>query len=49
MGSDEGFPAGQLGSFSGEFKLAAFGSAKAVPLNGSLFKIRIDGPDVGKG
>ncbi len=49
MGSDEGFPAGQLGGFSSEFKLAAFGSAKAVPLNGSLFKIRIDGPDVGKG
>ena len=49
MGSDEGFSAGQLGGFPSEFKLAAFGSTDAVPLDGSLSKIRIDGSDIGKG
>ena len=40
---EEGFPAGQLGNFSGELKLAAFRSPQAVSLDRALGKLRING------
>jgi predicted NAD/FAD-dependent oxidoreductase len=49
VGSDEGFPAGQLGSFSRKFELATFRSTKAVAPDRSLGEIRVNGTDAGKG
>ena len=49
MGGEQGFPAGQLGSFSRKFELATFRSTKAVAPDRSLGEIGIDGTDVGKG
>ena len=43
LGGEEGFPAGQLGNFSGELKLAAFRPAQAVSLNRTLSKLRVHG------
>ena len=49
MSGEEGLAAGKVGGTSSKFKLAAFGSADAVPLDGSLGKICIDGTYAGKG
>ena len=49
MGGDQGFPSGQLGSFSCEFELATFRSTKAVAADRSLGEIRINRTDDGKG
>jgi predicted NAD/FAD-dependent oxidoreductase len=49
MGGEQGFPAGQLGSFSRKFELATFRSTETVAADRSLGEIRINGADVGKG
>ena len=49
MGYEQGFPSGQLGSFSREFELAAFRSTKAVAPDRSLGEIGINRTDAGKG
>ena len=49
MGGEQGFPAGQLGSFSRKFELATFRSTKAVAPDRSLGEIRVNGTDAGKG
>ena len=49
MGGDQGFPSGQLGSFSREFELAAFRSTKAVAPDRSLGEVGINRTDAGKG
>jgi len=49
VGGEQGFPAGQLGSFSRKFELATFRSTKAVAPDRSLGEIRVNGTDAGKG
>ena len=49
MGGEQGFPAGQLGSFSRKFELATFRSTKAVAPDRSLGEICVNGTDAGKG
>jgi len=43
LGGEESFPAGQLGNFSGELKLAAFRSPQTVSLDRALGQLRING------
>jgi len=46
LGGEEGFPSGELGCFSGELELAAFGSPEAGALDGPLGKFRVDAANV---
>ena len=49
LGREESFTAGEVGGTAGEFELAAFGTAKAVALNGPLGEVGIDGATRGEG
>jgi hypothetical protein len=43
MSGEEGLAAGKVGGASSKLKLAAFGAAKAVALNGTLGEVGVDG------
>jgi hypothetical protein len=43
MSGKEGLAAGKMGGASSKFKLAAFGAAQAVALNGTLGEVGVDG------
>ena len=43
MSGEEGLAAGKVGGASSKFKLAAFGAAKAVALDGTLGEVGVDG------
>jgi len=45
MSGKEGLAAGEVGGASSKFKLAAFGTTKAVALNGTLGEVGVDGAD----
>ena len=45
MSDEEGLAAGKVGGASSKFKLAAFGAAKAVALDGTLGEVGVDGAD----
>jgi len=45
MSGKEGLAAGEVGGASSKFKLAAFGAAKAVALDGTLAEVGVDGAD----
>jgi len=45
MSGKEGLTAGEVRGASSKFKLAAFGAAKAVALNGPLGEVGVDGAD----
>ncbi len=45
MSGKKGLAAGEVGGASSKFKLAAFGAAKAVALDGTLGKVGVDGAD----
>jgi hypothetical protein len=49
LGGEEGFPSGELGCFSGELELTAFGSPQAGALDGTMRKFVVDGTHAGKG
>lgn len=49
MGCEESFASGEVGGTAGEFKLATFGTAEAVALNGPLGEVSIDGANGGEG
>jgi hypothetical protein len=43
MSGEEGLAAGEMGGPSSKFKLAAFGAAKAVALDGTFGEVGVDG------
>ena len=49
MSGEEGLAAGEGGGASSKFKLAAFGAAKAVALDGTLSEVGVNGANGIKG
>ncbi len=49
MSGEEGLAAGEVRGASSKFKLAAFGAAKAVALDGALGEVGVDGANGGEG
>ena len=49
MSGKEGLTAGKMGGAASKFKLAAFGAAKAVALDGTLGEVGVDGANGIKG
>ncbi len=49
MSGKKGLAAGEVRGTAGEFKLAAFGAAKAVALDGTLGEVGVDGANGIKG
>lgn len=49
MSGEEGLAAGEVGGASSKFKLAAFGAAEAVSLDGTLGEVGVDGANGIKG
>ena len=49
LGCEKSFAAGEVGGTAGEFKLATFGAAKAVALDGALGEVGVDGANGGEG
>ncbi len=45
MSGQEGLAAGEVGGASSQLKLAAFGAAEAVALDGTLGEVGVDGAD----
>ena len=49
LGCEKSFATGEVGGTAGEFKLATFGTAKAVALDGALGEVGVDGANGGEG
>ncbi len=49
MSGKQGLAAGKMGGAASKFKLAAFGAAKAVALDGALGEVGVDGANGGEG